>query len=88
MLSGICEDAVPSNPDTAKLFKPQTAVMLFYPVLSRSEMEQKQIPTMGFSLLFPRNGIKRRIRYGVRVKNRPTDVIVELPAQPGLRGIP
>jgi hypothetical protein len=78
MLAGISKTVAPGNSRTKSLLEAGTAVMLFYPVLSRSESDQNQIPTMGFSLFFPENKIKRRIRYGVRVKDRPASVVVEL----------
>lgn len=76
MLSGINDRVTPASPATRALLGTGNAVMLVYPVLARSE--NGQIPTMGFSLFFPKNKIKRRIRYGVRVQDRPTDVTVEL----------
>lgn len=78
MLTGVSKTVTPGNPRTKSLLEAGTAVMLFYPVLSRSENDQNQIPTMGFSLFFPENKIKRRIRYGVRVKDRSADVTVEV----------
>lgn len=78
MLTGVSKAVTPGNPDTSSLLEAGTAVMLFYPVLSGSENDHGQTPTMGFSLFFPENKIKRRIRYGVRVKDRPADVTVEL----------
>lgn len=78
MLTGISKSAKPSNLSTQNLFLPGTAAMLFYPVLSSSEIEQGQIPTMGFSLLFPNNKMRRRIRYGVQSKDRPADVTVDV----------
>lgn len=78
VLTGTSKSAIPGNSSTEELLRPGTAVMLFYPVLTGSEIDQNQIPTMGFSLIFPKNKIKRRIRYGVRVKDRPADVTVDL----------
>lgn len=78
VLTGISKSAKPSNLSTQKLLLHGTAAMLFYPVLSSSEIEQGQIPTMGFSLLFPNNKMRRRIRYGVQSKDRPADVTVDL----------
>jgi hypothetical protein len=76
MLAGTSETATPVSPGVKALIGAGNAVMLFYPVLAGSE--NGQIPTMGFSLFFPKNKIQRRIRWGVRVKNRPADVTVEL----------
>lgn len=78
MLTATSEGVTPGNAKTKGLLKSGTAVMLFYPVLSASEAVQNQTPTMGFSLFFPENKIKRRIRYGVRVKDRASDVTVDV----------
>lgn len=67
-------DGSPSNPFTRKLAHSRRGVMLFYPVLADHE---KGIPTMGFSLDFPTNNIPKAIRYGVKVPDRPTDVVVD-----------
>ncbi|MFO1503491.1 MAG: Z1 domain-containing protein [Steroidobacteraceae bacterium] len=71
----------PAGSFTESLAGPRRAVMLFYPVLSPEERDAGEYPTMGFSLLFPKNKIERRIRYGVRLASKPDDVTV--PANPG-----
>ena len=78
MLTGVSPSTRAGNPATTALIASGTAVMLFYPVLS--DAEKSQIPTIGFSLFFPRNKIVRRVRYGVRASHRPEDVTVDAPA--------
>jgi hypothetical protein len=78
MIAGLGSSAIPESSDACRLMGARTGVMLVYPVLARSEAGD--IPTMGFSLFFPSNKINRRIRYGVRVKDRPGDVTVEVTA--------
>jgi hypothetical protein len=76
MITGISADLHPGNEFTKSLVGDGHAVLLLYPVCSRAEAGET--PTMGFSLIFPKNRISRRIRYGVRVKDRPADVTVDL----------
>lgn len=76
VICGLISD-VPSNEFTRKLAGKRRGVMLFYPVLAAGETG---IPTIGFSLDFPRNGIGRKVRYGVKVPDRPADVVVDGPS--------
>ena len=76
MITGTAASCEPTDSRTAALKRPRTGVMLFYPVLASTE---KGVPTMGFSLHFPENGIPKKIRYGVKVKSRPNDVTVDAP---------
>lgn len=82
LLAGHSSPLRPSDSFTSELVQPGRAVMLFYPVRTREEGTDGKIPTMGFSLLFPRNHIARRIRYGVRLAARPDDITVDA----GIRG--
>jgi hypothetical protein len=61
-------------PGCADLRRKRQAVLVFYPV--RDKRDPVDVPTMGFSLLFPRNGIRVPIAYSVRDTSRSDAIVV------------
>ncbi len=51
-------------------------VMLVYPITHEVNPGKAWHPTMGFTLVFPRNGIKRQIGFVVRNPDQPYEPII------------
>ena len=58
------------------LRKPRTGVMLLYPITEEKGKGQRESVTVGFTLLFPGNGIRNVVSYDVRNDQEPADALV------------
>lgn len=77
LIAGIAPERVRStNQALTDLMSPHRAVMLLYPITHRSSPGKDWHPTMGFTLVFPPNRIKRLIGFVVRNPDQPYEPIV------------
>lgn len=67
---------VSANRAMRDLIRPERAVMLVYPIAHRANSGKNWHPTMGFTLVFPKNGIRRQIGFVVRNQDQPYEPIV------------
>jgi hypothetical protein len=76
--------ALEPQPDANEVLQgyrsPGRGVFLFYPVTHQADRKSKDIPTMGFALLFPRNRISSPVVFGVADPSRPDAPVVDADA--------
>ena len=66
------------------LARPRTAVMILYPISEKKGQGQREVVTVGFTLLFPKNNIRNAVGFTVRMPGKPPEAVVDVnaPAQP------
>jgi hypothetical protein len=80
-LNGVVSGS-PNNSATQALQSSERGVLLLYPVGTRHELDQKDPPSVGFVLAFPKNNIKRKVQFSVSDPSRPDAIIVDRPKKP------
>ena len=56
---------------------PRTGVMLLYPITEQKGKGPRESVTVGFTLLFPDNGIRNVVSYDVRNDQEPADALID-----------
>jgi hypothetical protein len=66
-----------ANASVEDLRHEHRAVLLLYPIAHTKKVGKDWTPTMGFTLVFPPNGIRRQIGFVVKNRERPDEPIVD-----------
>jgi Z1 domain len=59
---------------------PRTGVMLLYPITETKGSGKREVVTVGFTLLFPKNSIRNAVGFTVHIPAEPYDAVIELDA--------
>lgn len=69
-------DSQSINTAAARLRQSRRGVLLIYPIAHTKKISKEWMPTMGFTLAFPPNHIRRQIGFVVRNRQQPDEPIV------------
>lgn len=69
-------DSQSINAAVARLRQQRRGVLLMYPIAHTKKVSKDWMPTMGFTLAFPPNHIRRQIGFIVRNRQQPDEPIV------------